>query len=213
MESDDCSVPSEDEDNGGQDSLAKCEDETSYVSQHMLQPRTPSIQSSESEYRSVIPNKRTGGEYSSNCASKSKIRDQVPNKIRGESGQQSGSVVVLKPPSECTSDSSGRSQHTRLLSEPSKKSKRPVDGGFGCCNNQERNDRSDIEQRGEPHTTPSEPSSRAQSRPPSKPSCNTSTDKDEVGEIADCLEDPLVKRKVRVGDLASLLAGAQSKAW
>ena len=213
MESDDCSVPSEDEDNGGQYSWAECNDETSYVSQHTLQPRTPSIQCNESEYRSVIPNKRIGGEYSSNCASKSEICDRPPNKFEGESAQQSGRVVGSKPPSECASDPSGRTQHSRLPSEPLKKvRRRPVDGDLASCNNQERNDRSDIGKRGEPHTTPSEPSSREHSRPPSEPSCNISHGKDEVGENRDCLEDPLVKRKVRVGDLASLLAGAQSKA-
>ena len=196
MESDDCSVPSEDEDNGGQYSRAECSEETSYVSQHTLQPSIQDGQCSESEYRSVIPNKRIGGEYSSNCAS---------NKIRGESVEQSGS----KPPRECAIGSSGRLDHSRLPSEPSKKARRrPVDGDIGSCSNQERDDgRSDIE----PRTMPSEHSGREHSGPaPSEPSCNINHGKD--GENRDCLEDPLVKRKVRVGDLASLLAGAQSKA-
>ena len=106
--------------------------------------------------------------------------------------------------------------HNRLPNEPSTKA-RPVEGDVSSCNNEEGDDlRIDIENRSTvPHMTPSEPSSsRVRSRPPSEPSCNKSHDmRDEVaGGNRDCLEDPLVKKKVRVGDLASLLAGAQPKA-
>ena len=207
MESDDCSAPSADADeaSGGQHSRAECNDETSYVSQNTLQSRKPSSlvsqdgQSSESEYRSIIPNKRIGGEYRSRCESKSEISDQPPNKRKDGSVQPSGRVIGSRPPSsECGSGFSERT-HSRLRCESSNKvGSCPLDGDLGS-NQQERNDgKSDIGDRGVPHTTPSEPF------------CNISHGRE--GEDSNCLEDPLIKRKVRVGDLASLLSRAQPKA-
>lgn len=209
MESDDCSVPSEDEDGLGQDGRAECNDETSYVSQVIQQSRTPSRQisedgqCSESEYRSIIPNKRMGGEYSSHCNSKSKSRD--------ESVQQSSRVMGSNPPSECGSDSSGRTWSKLPSGTLNKPGSGPGDADLVCNNQMGDGGRSDIGNMGVLHRPPTESFSRVDSRTPSEPSCNISHGRD-GGKKRDCLEDPLIKRKVRVGDLASLLASAQPKA-
>ena len=115
------------------------------------------------------------------------------------------------PPSESGSDSSGRTWSKLPSGTSNKSGNGPVDADL-VGNNQMRDDgKSDIGNMGVLHRPPTESFSRVDSRTPSEPSCNISHGRD-GRKKRDCLEDPLIKRKVRVGDLASLLASAQPKA-
>ena len=192
MESDDCSVSYKDEEN------VICYDDTSYVSQNTLMSRTPSAfisedgQCSKPGYRSVSELKEM-------------FCDSSPSEKRTDGGaRQSGRVVGSRPTSECGSESSGRmcSSLTGKPSEVGSKPTRPSnEDSVGKQDGDES--RSDMKQTGLPSLPPSHSSGRVRSR----------DEEDGSDETNDCLmEDPLIKRKVRVGDLASLLARAQSEA-